>query len=256
VSTAERALFARMTLACEAATAEGAAGRFLTWEHAGLFAVLATEPELAFLSTVSGVTPANVAAAIDVACAPVWNRAGPTVIVSMDDDREVTASFLAAGMTRGLDRALVTSWLGESASRDYGPVPEVSRATDSHAFLDVLLAGYGMGGSLARFIAAEHGHPAVRRFLLSEGGTPIAAAAMTLHGDVAVLGGASTAPRYRERGAQSRLIAHRIWFAIEHGCTMAVATVRPGSVSAENLRRAGFEIHRRTTWLPSPAVSV
>ncbi|HEV7650428.1 MAG TPA: GNAT family N-acetyltransferase [Actinophytocola sp.] len=246
-SRAERALFARMTLACRAATAESTAGRFLTWEHAGLFAVLATGPDLAFLSTVSGVTPENVAAAIDMAGAPVWNGVAPTVIVSMDDDREVAAAFLAAEMDRGPDRALAIRRL---APPDDGPVPEVSRATDAGAFLDVLLAGYEVTGPLARFIAAEHGHPAVRRFLLSEGGIPIAAAAMTMHGDVAVLGGASTVPEHRGRGAQSRLIAHRVRLAVEHGCTVAVATVRPGSVSAKNLRRAGFRIHRRATWVP------
>jgi GNAT superfamily N-acetyltransferase len=114
--------------------------------------------------------------------------------------------------------------------------------------VDVLLAGYEAEGVVAAFVAAEHRLPEVRRFLVVEGGTPIAAAAMTVHGDLAVLGGASTLPAHRGRGAQPRLLRHRLRVAAEAGCVLAVATASAGSVSAANLRRAGFHLHRRSAW--------
>jgi GNAT superfamily N-acetyltransferase len=77
---------------------------------------------------------------------------------------------------------------------------------------------------------------------------PIAAAALTLHGDVAVVGGASTLPERRGEGGQSALLRHRISVATQAGCDLLVATAQPNSVSAANLRRAGFRTVRRTAW--------
>lgn len=113
----------------------------------------------------------------------------------------------------------------------------------------MLLAGFEVDGVVAAFMRAEHRLPAMRRFLAVRGSTPIGAAAMTIHGDVAVLGGASTLPEHRGQGAQSRLLRHRLDVAAEAGCVLAVATARPASVSASNLRRAGFQLQRRTAWV-------
>jgi len=115
-------------------------------------------------------------------------------------------------------------------------------------FLRVLLAGYEVDGVVAGFISAEHRHPTMQRFLVLDQETPIAAAAMTVHNDVAVLGGAATLPAYRGRGAQSRLLQHRLRKAAEATCFAAVATARPDSPSADNLRRAGFRISRHCKW--------
>jgi len=126
--------------------------------------------------------------------------------------------------------------------------PDVIEATDIAVFRDTLLAGYEVTGAVAAFIAAEHDLPMVRRFLILADDAPIAAAAMTIHDDVAVLGGASTLPARRGRGAQTRLLAHRIHVAIEAGCTLATATARPDSTSAANLARAGFSLHLCPMW--------
>ncbi|MGA6164970.1 GNAT family N-acetyltransferase [Amycolatopsis magusensis] len=145
------------------------------------------------------------------------------------------------GLVRAPDRLPAIRRLG-------GPFPETADVTEEGPFLDVLLAGYRVHGVVARFIRAEHGIPSMHRFLAVERGKAIGAAAMTIHEEVAVFGGASTLPEYRGRGAQSRLLRHRLRAAAASGCTWAVATARPDSVSAANLGRAGFGLHRRPVW--------
>ncbi|WP_436493735.1 GNAT family N-acetyltransferase [Actinokineospora sp. HUAS TT18] len=212
VTAAERALHRRTALAC--AAAEGVAGSFRVWEFAGLLAVSATDPALAFLSTVSGVTPETEPAATE------------------------------AGFVRAADRMLATRRLNDLPALS----PDVVDADDVETFSRVLLAGYEVDGVVAAFIGAEHRMPGMRRFLVIERGTPIAAAAMTIHGGVAVLGSASTLPAHRGKGAQSRLLQRRLQVAARAGCGLAVATASPDSTSEANLRRAGFTVHRRATW--------
>lgn len=231
---AERALHRRMELACAAATAAGLPGRFRVWEHGGLLAVLATDPALGFLSTVSGVTPETLPALDGLLAAPGWGGTSPTVLTTGDE--------VPAGLMRAEDRLLAVRRLGEPPEPD----PGILEAED---VVDVLLAGYGIAGAVAAFVAAEHRVPEMRRFVLVEGGTPIAAAGMTVHGDVAVLGGASTLPEHRGRGAQTRLLRHRLRVAADAGGVLAVATARAGSVSAANLGRVGFRGHRRSAWV-------
>ncbi|MFJ1766874.1 GNAT family N-acetyltransferase [Amycolatopsis sp. NPDC088138] len=235
VLSAERALHHRMGLACAAAVAAGVPGRFRVWEHRGLLAVLATDPALGFLSTVSGVAPETLPALPGLLDAPDWDGVRPTVLTT---DVEVPP---AAGLVRAGERVL--------AVRRLGPEPSEEVVDASGAFVDVLLAGYEAEGVVAEFVAAEHRLPQVRRFFVVEDGTPIAAAAMTIHGEVAVLGGASTLPAHRGRGAQPRLLRHRLRVAADAGCALAVATAVAGSVSAANLGRAGFRCYRRSAWV-------
>jgi GNAT superfamily N-acetyltransferase len=243
---AERALHRRASWACAAAVDAGVPGRFRAWEQAGLLAVSATDPALGFLSTVSGVARESVPAVIDLVDAPVWNGVQPTVAVPAELG-EVAGSLLpAAGLVRVGDRVLAVKRVEHRPAR---AAADVIDAGEDDRFLDVLLAGYEVDGVVAAFIAAEHRLPMMRRFLVMKRGTPIAAAAMTIHGEVAVLGGASTLPAYRKQGAQSRLLQHRLRVAAEAGCALAVATARPESVSSANLRRAGFRIHRRSAWV-------
>lgn len=207
-------------------------GRFRVWEREGLLAVLATEPALGFLATVSGVTRETVQAALDLVDEPVWNGVRPAV---------VTDGLPVPGFERTDDRLLATKRL-----RRHRAVP--SEVVDAEVFAGVLLAGFEAHGIVARFMAAEHRLPAVRRFLVREGEKPVAAAGMTIHDDVAVLGAASTLPAHRGRGAQLELLRRRLAVAAAEGCTLAVATARPESASAANLERAGFRLRRRQAW--------
>jgi ribosomal protein S18 acetylase RimI-like enzyme len=242
VYDAERGLHRRTGLACQAAVTAGVGGRFRVWEQAGLLAVLATDPTLAFLSTVSGVTPETVPALIDLVGDPVWGDVRPTVVAA-DMDQVLSA----AGFVRTGDRGLAVRDL----TRPPPPAADVVE-TGPDAFVPVLLAGYGVDPTVAAFIEAEHRLPAVQRFLVLANGMPIAAAAMTVHDRIAVLGGASTLSDHRRTGAQSRLVRHRLHRAADAGCTTAVATVVPDSTSAHNLRAAGFTVHRRGAWTRQP----
>jgi hypothetical protein len=312
LDNAERALHQRAGLACGAAVAAGLPGRFRVWEQDGLLAVLATDPVLAFLSTVSGVSAATVGAAVELADDPVWRGVRPVLVESSVDnlescpqiaetppiggltsiglkravaprvgrgsarasvsstmdgvdarapasstvdavdarvacsstvDSSVAVRLAAAGFVTVGERGLAVCRLGASGVGD----PDVV-AADGELFVRVLLAGYQVGGGVAAFIAAEHRVALVRRFLLLAGGEPVAAAVMSIHDGVAVLGGAATLVAHRGLGAQARLIRHRLGVAADAGCSLAVATAVPGSGSAANLRRAGFAFLVRQGW--------
>jgi GNAT superfamily N-acetyltransferase len=200
VREVERALHRRTGLACAAAVAAGVPGRFRVWEQDGLLAVLATDPALGFLSTVSGVARETLPAVAGLLDAPEWDGVRPAVLTT-----DVDAPPAAGLVLDAPERVLAVRRLAER------PAPEeVVEAGEPGVFVDLLLAGYEVDGVVAAFVAAEHRLPEVRRFLVVEDGTPIAAAAMTIHGDVAVLGGASTLPAHRGRGAQPRLLRHRL----------------------------------------------
>ncbi|TVT21343.1 GNAT family N-acetyltransferase [Amycolatopsis acidiphila] len=247
MAEAERALHRRAELAFAAARDAGLPGRFETWERVGVLAAVVSAPGLSFLSTLSGVTPQTVAAATDIVRASAWQGAAPTVLVSEELD-ETGERLSSAGFVRAADRMLAIRQLIGNPPPAGDPVA----VTDDARFLDVLLAGYEVDGEVGAFIAAEHRHPDVRRFAVLHDAAPIAVAGMTKHGVVAVLGGAATLREHRGRGAQSVLLLHRLRLAAEDGCVLAVASARPGSVSATNLAKAGFELHRRAAWSMPP----
>lgn len=219
------------------------------WEQAGVLAVLATDPALGFLSTVSGVARETVPVAIDVVNSADWRSVKPVVTVPEELEESAERLLLTAGFVRTADRLLAINRLTAPARLVASSDLDVVAAGADDAFVDVMVAGYEVDGPVAAFIRAEHRLPMMHRFLAVERGTPIAAAAMTIHDDVAVLGGASTLRARRGRGAQSLLLHHRLRAAAHAGCVLAVATARPESVSAANLRRAGFDLQRRVTWM-------
>ncbi len=71
-------------------------------------------------------------------------------------------------------------------------------------------------------------------------GRPVAGGGMYLHEGVVELGGASTLPAYRRRGAQRALIEARLAAARALGCDLGLVLTRPGSDSQRNVLRAGF----------------
>jgi GNAT superfamily N-acetyltransferase len=90
-------------------------------------------------------------------------------------------------------------------------------------------------------------------FLAERDGTAIAAGALTMHGGVALLAGASTVPEWRGQGAQAALLAARLRFAAEQGCDLAMMGAEPGSASQRNAERQGFRIaYTRIKWRLRP----
>lgn len=86
-------------------------------------------------------------------------------------------------------------------------------------------------------------------FLAELDDRPIAAGALSINGDVALLAGASTIPSARRQGAQLALLEERLRYGAAQGCTIAMMVTQPGSGSQRNSERHGFRIaYTRTKW--------
>lgn len=242
---AHRALYARALLRCGA---DGVPGTCRVWWQDGLLAESASDPALWFLSTVSGVRPDTLGAALRLAGAPGWVGA-PALLLAPGLDGELDGLLTAAGYERDGGRTVAIRALTALPGQDRESGVEQARTVDGRAeFRRVLLDGYGVAGTVAALLAAEHRQSEARAFLAYEHGTAAGAAAYTVHGEVAVFGGASTLPVFRGRGVQTRLLAYRLHAAAAEGCDLAVATAAQGSVSESNLERSGFSLHRCPRW--------
>jgi hypothetical protein len=118
------------------------------------------------------------------------------------------------------------------------------------------IAGQGWGSEspeLAAFVEAVGTVIARARgvtcFLAELGGEPVAAGALNIGSDVALLAGASTIPSARRRGAQLALLQARLAFAAERGIDLAMVVTQPGSASQRNAERRGFRpVYTRAKW--------
>ncbi|MEP6946846.1 MAG: hypothetical protein ABJA02_13075 [Acidobacteriota bacterium] len=80
-------------------------------------------------------------------------------------------------------------------------------------------------------------------------GTPIATGMMFIHGDAAMLAGASTILEGRQKGAQNALLDARLAHAAKLGATLACMAALPGSQSQRNAQKNGFAIaYTRIKW--------
>jgi GNAT superfamily N-acetyltransferase len=97
-----------------------------------------------------------------------------------------------------------------------------------------------------------------RGFAVSIDGEIAGAGTMFIENGVATLGGASTQPKFRNRGVQKALIIERLKFAREAGCDIAVVVTAPGTISQYNMLQMGFQIlYARTKFtLPCPELSI
>jgi GNAT superfamily N-acetyltransferase len=73
-------------------------------------------------------------------------------------------------------------------------------------------------------------------------GEPAGAASLLIRAGLAMLGGASTLPIYRNRGIQTALAHARLARASKLGCDLAVVGALPGSTSHRNAERLGFRV--------------
>src|SRR4029079_14932373 len=100
-----------------------------------------------------------------------------------------------------------------------------------------------------RDLAKVFAHSKGPSFIAELEGKPIATGALTIHGDIALLAGASTIPAARRQGAQLALLEDRLRYAANQGCTVAMMVALPGSGSQRNAERHGFRIaYTRTKW--------
>ena len=87
-------------------------------------------------------------------------------------------------------------------------------------------------------------------FLAELDGKQIAAGALSINDDVALLAGASTIPTARRQGAQNALLEERLRYAATRGCNVGMMVTLPGSGSQRNAERHGFRVaYTRTKWV-------
>ena len=80
-------------------------------------------------------------------------------------------------------------------------------------------------------------------FLAELEGTPISGGVLCIHGGVGLLGGSSTVPEYRQRGAHAALLHARMRYAAEAGCDVAmISAAPPAGGSQRNAERVGFRM--------------
>lgn len=86
-------------------------------------------------------------------------------------------------------------------------------------------------------------------FLVHRGGEHIAAGGLFVHEGTGLLAGAATIPKHRGQGAQRAVLAARLAYAREHGCSVSMMVAEPGGASQRNGERNGFRIaYTRTKW--------
>jgi GNAT superfamily N-acetyltransferase len=126
-------------------------------------------------------------------------------------------------------------------------------ADEAGAWADTSARGWGESPELAAFML-DFGTVTARSagthcFVAEADGVAVGAAAVALHGGVALLAGASTLPEWRGRGAQAALLDARLRHAAAHGCDLAMMGAQPGSASQRNAERRGFRIaYTRLKW--------
>ncbi|MEP7347030.1 MAG: hypothetical protein ABI877_17295, partial [Gemmatimonadaceae bacterium] len=77
--------------------------------------------------------------------------------------------------------------------------------------------------------------------------------ALSMYEGVGLMAGASTVPAARKQGAQLALLEHRLRFAADAGCDLAMMCALPGSASQRNAERHGFRIaYTRIKWALLP----
>lgn len=252
----QTALQERTALAIRAARLNALPGDFESWECDGVFANRASDPELGFLSTIVSPEPSAVDHLRTVFDDPRWGAAPPAIVLYGDPEPAIQA-FLTEGFTGAGWRPVAVRNLScrgrETTESPPSEAFQVEAVADNglDEFLAVLLDAYRVEGAITKFIESEHRDPQLQRFAVRDDGRLIAVAGMTIHGNIAVLGGAATLPADRGRGAQAVLLRRRLHVARQAGCVWAVATAAHQSPSARNLERLGFTVWERPSWRKS-----
>jgi len=150
--------------------------------------------------------------------------------------------------------------LGDATSRPAGhrePAPGLTTrrvgSDELAAWTETSAAGWGESPELGDFMR-EYGATlgaarGVSCFVAELDGAMVAAGALSVQGDVALLAGASTIPAWRGRGAQGALLRARLDYARSLGCERAMMGAAPGSTSQCNAERQGFRVaYTRIKW--------
>jgi GNAT superfamily N-acetyltransferase len=173
------------------------------------------------------------------------------------EPRELKAWLEARGFSRGYAWSKFQRGVQAAAPPETDLAVERILADRGHVFASVFQRAYGTPELLRPRLEEIVAAPGWHCFVAYADGTAAATGAVFVTGDVAWLGMAGTLPEFRQRGAQTALLAARIDAAREAGCTVVVTETgepvegRPSN-SYRNIVRTGFEpVYVRQNFLSS-----
>ncbi len=190
----------------------------------------------------------------------------PVVSICPLADSTLLAGLSARGWTAdGFENVLVRALdAGEKFPPPFSDTVEIREVrTEKDRDLWILAAATGFSWPLPPLDAQLNlgaivvRRPGTRLFLAFLEGRVAGTAELMVEGPTAWLSADSTLPRFRGRGVQRALQAHRLVLGAESGCDLAVSEAAPGSGSQRNMERAGFRVvYTRVDMVlaaPSPA---
>lgn len=133
---------------------------------------------------------------------------------------------------------------------------ETAGPKDAAAVGRVTRSAFGMPEERESWLASLVGRPGWHHYLAVDGGEPVAAAALFVHGPVGWLGVAGTLEGARRRGAQAALMARRLVDGARLGCQWFVTETgedlpEKPNPSYHNMIRLGFQLaYQRPNYLP------
>ena len=165
----------------------------------------------------------------------------------------------------GLEKA--RGWQKFARGRDPVPTPRTDlevKLIDTEfatASAKITCDGFDLGDEAQPWLALLPSCDRWHVFMAFDGDEPAGTGALFIDGDTAWTDFGATAPAFRKRGAQSALLAARIQFALDQGCTQLFTCTGedvPGDPqhSYSNILRCGFkETYVRANYAPPRAAS-
>ena len=214
---------------------------------AAVAAVCPERPDLDFVNTVYGLTPADAGRVEAILALYREHRLRPWLEVPPAPGFERLGEALAAVRAQAGGFLAMLFGPPEAAEPEL-PVREIG-PDEAERFALTLLRGHEAPESDTAAVAHGYSLPGLRRYLVELDGEPAAAAALARAGELAYLANASTVPAFRGRGCQTALIRRRILDAAAAGCTLVCCQTALASPSQRNLERAGLRVaYVKTVW--------
>ncbi|MEH7236716.1 GNAT family N-acetyltransferase [Bacillus sp. JJ1562] len=121
-------------------------------------------------------------------------------------------------------------------------------------YAEIYVKGFGMPAFLKDSVAQNnqilYDHENWTFYLASIEDQPVGIGVLFTKNGIGTLASATTLPEYRNRGIQTALIEQRMQKALEQNCRWIVGQARFGSVSQNNMERAGMRIgYTKAIWI-------
>jgi len=121
-------------------------------------------------------------------------------------------------------------------------------------FAEIYTKGFGMPAFLKDGVAQNnkilYDNENWTFYLANIEDEPVGIGVLYTHNSIGTLAAATTLPEFRNHGIQTALIKKRMQKALEKGCRLIVSQAKFGSVSQNNMERAGMHIgYTKAIWI-------